>query len=377
MSVTRFGTDEDGLTVWKVQISAGFKADGKRNRPTCYMHGTKKEAQAEERQLYAKAKTVRVEKRLFSDWAEEVIKRLRKRGRAESTINGYQRLLNGRLLPYFGKKILDTISSADIAKYLNRLSQEKHSKHDGPLSGNTQLHVYRLLSLLFQEAVFDGLLTANPVKQVRAPRNERHQAMFHEPADLPRVWEALQTEPPIWRMMISTTLLLGLRRSELVGLQWQDIDFEHGVIHIHRGVTKIAGEPQHISPLKTATSARTVPMPVPLPEILKEWQQEQGGAGEHFVCAERRGEDLRWVNIDDVTRWYTDFTRRHELPHVTLHGLRHTFVTTLVSAGMTFSDVAELAGHSTPVVTAAIYSHATNGLHERAMNAMTGALESK
>lgn len=369
--------DRNGLAVWLVQISAGKTAGGARRRPTVTVHGSHREAEDAERALYSSARASSGDRTTLSAYCDELFTRLRKRGRAERTIDGYRKLLK-RILPKFGDKRMDAITPVQLAKFMADLSETKHPHRAGALSGNTQLHYYRVLSLIFGEAVYDGVVVANPVKAVRPPRVEKHRARFHDPADLAAVWQALQTEPLLWRALIACTLLLGLRRSELVGLQWQDVDYARAAVQVRRGVSKRTGEDQTTGPLKTATSQRAIPIPAELAAILKSWQQEQGGDGEDFIAAEKTKDGpLRWIHLDWPTKWYRKFTTRHKLPAVNLHGLRHTYVTTLLASGMTLADIANLAGHATPAVTASVYSHATTGIHERATTALSAAINTQ
>jgi len=371
-------TDKHGRLLWDVQISAGFAAGGKRKRPSKRVHGSHREAQRIERELLNKADKVQPDRKItFAEWTEDVLTRLRKRDRADSTIDCYRKILRKRILPKLGGLRLDNIAPSDITRFMAWLSQQQDQQKKQAISGHTQLKHYRLIHLIFQEAVYDGLLTDNPVDAVRPPRKEKYTAPFFDPADLGAVWDALMQEPRMWQAIMASTLLCGLSRAEMMALRWSRIDWEKGTLAVTNNATRVTGTPQQVKKVKTETRYRVVPMPEPLPSILLAWHIEQGGADEDFVAAEPTANGLRWISIDRPTRWFAEFVTRHKLPKVTPHGLRHTYVTGLLAQGLTLADAARLAGHSTTATTANVYSHATGDLHNRARLAITGLLAKK
>jgi len=133
-----------------------------------------------------------------------------------------------------------------------------------------------LLSIILQEAVYAGLLATNPVRQVPAPRIESHQTRFYETRDVQHLWQALQNEPVMWQAIIAAGLLLGIRRGELMGLRWGDIDWDRHIIHIVRTAYRVSRDEQQVKVVKVANQLRSIPMPEPLVAILKAWQTEQG-----------------------------------------------------------------------------------------------------
>lgn len=380
--------DKDGKLVWRLVISRGFDGTGKRLRECEEFHGSKREAKAYaaqwEGQQHAKVKAPLT----FQEWAERYVKHIEKT-LAPTTVSAYRRMLRDRILPELGHERLDKLQSRHIARLLHSLEEDtqhrtRRDQEGNPLppaslSGHTQLKYYRLVSSILQEAVYNGHLSTNPVKAVRPPRMERYRAKFYDAEEVTALWQALATEPLMWRTIIATALLLGLRRGELVGLRWGDIDYAKNVIRVERAAYCIPGEPQAVKAPKTATSQRAILIPADLKPLLQAWQVAQNGTADDYVCAERieKTGHLNWFHIDAPTKWFTRFIGRHGLPALNLHGLRHTNATIQINAGIPLRTVAESLGHAEVSTTSNIYSHPTQVARQRAADALSRALSPK
>jgi len=374
--ISHRGTDKHGHDIWLVQVDAGRRPDGKRHRLHATVHGTRRQAEQMERKLQAEADQLvcAAQPITLAAWAEDYLASAHKRGRAPRTLAEYRRMLDTRILPALGSLRLDRLQSADIARFMRHLAEQQHARCEGPISAAAQIKYYRLLSSMLQEAVYCGLMPINPVRQVRPPQIERYRARYYDAADVGQLWTALQGEPIMWRAIVATALLLGIRRGELVALRWGDVDWTRRVVRIERAAYSVTGSPQRVRAPKTATSLRAIDLPDALADILQSWRQEQGGADDDYICAEPHSRGLSWLDIDTPTRWFWAFTRRRGLPPLNLHGLRHTYATILLDAGVALPTVAELAGHSTPTTTARIYTHPTSAQRDLAREAVASLL---
>lgn len=175
----------------------------------------------------------------------------------------------------------------------------------------------------------------------------------------------------MWRAIIATGLLLGIRRGELMGLRWGDIDWDRKSISIQRAAYRVSRQEQRIKVPKTATSLRSIPIPEPLVKVLKAWQAEQQGGPEDYICTDSQH---RWLHVDAPTKWFAEFITRHQLPPLNLHGLRHTAATIMLEAGIPVRTLSEHLGHGQTSTTTNIYAHTTQASREQAATALQNAI---
>ena len=171
-----------------------------------------------------------------------------------------------------------------------------------------------------------------------------------------------------------------MRRGELVGLQWRDIDFENGIISIRREVVFVPGTGYIISQPKSAKSRRAIDITTPVIEVL---QRHRAAQAEHRLRLGGAFKNEGWVFCKDdgnhlspttLTRAFAEIRNELGLPPVRLHDLRHTHASLLLQAGVHLKVVQERLGHSTIAVTADTYSHVTAGLQRAAAEAFEQTL---
>lgn len=162
---------------------------------------------------------------------------------------------------------------------------------------------------------------------------------------------------------IMTLLLTGLRRGELCGLEWDDIDFEQGTLTVARSVTTVVGMGVIEKEPKTESSKRTISIPDNLIEQLreyKEWQKELAkNLGDRWINTGRifTAEFGEKINPSVVMFWLKKICKDNNLPQVTLHSLRHTNITLQIMAGVPLVIVSGRAGHARTSTTTDVYSH--------------------
>lgn len=367
------GKDSHGKGIFRVFISGGYdEKTGKRIRKSVVVHGTMRDAEQVKKKIEREMDDLGPTASMtFAEWVECWMKDA-ERSRAPRTIAEYRRLLTTRIIPAIGHIRLDQLRPRHIFEFMAKLAGVAHARHaEMTITKHSQRKYYCLLSVILQDAVYSGFIVNNPVRQVRAPKIETHRARFYEPQDVERLWGALQTEPLMWRVIIATGLLLGIRRGELMGLRWGDINWERNTITIARAAFRIKGYDQQVKAPKTATSYRCIPMPDPLVAILKAWQTEQGGGQGDYLCADMK---KKWLHIDAPTTWFAKFIARHQLPPLNLHGLRHTAATIMLEAGIPIRTVSEHLGHGQTSTTTNIYAHTTQASREQAATALQNAV---
>lgn len=253
----------------------------------------------------------------------------------------------------------------------------------GTLSGKTKLHYHRFLSSALETAVQWQMIASNPCRRVKAPRAARKETDYLDEQQAAQLIAALDQEPIQYRAMILLLLNTGLRRGELCGLSWPDINFETAVLSVHRNAVYVSGKGVSLVTPKTTSSQRSIKLPMSVIPMLQEyraWQDDyktQLGdvwVGTDLVFPSCDGSPMR---PDTLTNWFAGFIRRHDLPHVTIHGLRHTNATLLIAAGTNLRTVSGRLGHAQASTTANIYAHAVRSADAAAAETIESILAAK
>jgi integrase len=198
-----------------------------------------------------------------------------------------------------------------------------------------------------------------------------------------RVFDLLERENVKHRTMIYLLLYTGMRRGELCGLEWHDIDWASGTIKIERTSQYVAGQGIITKPPKTASGIRVVSVPPTVTQLLRHymaWQSE-----EHLKIADRwqDGDRLftQWdgkpIHPDTVSQWFDTFLKRHGLPHVTLHEIRHTNASHLIAQGVDPRTVAQRLGHNQVSTTMNIYAHSIKTAEQAAAVTLENSWQNK
>lgn len=222
-----------------------------------------------------------------------------------------------------------------------------------PHAPSTRAKIRNLMSALFQHAIRQEWAENNPIRAVRvsAKRLEEPDILTAQ-----EVHALILELPEPCRTMALLAALTGLRSSEMLGLQWQDVDLEGRVIRLRRGVVN-----QEISDLKTIGSRRPLPIPPVVADALREWQKQTSfSQPENWVFASPQtgGTQPYWPNT---------LLKRHVQPAasrlgisktVGWHTFRRSFATLLYANENDVKTAQELMRHSTPIVTMGVYAQA-------------------
>jgi len=235
-----------------------------------------------------------------------------------------------------------------------------------PLSPSTIHSYHRTLSAILERAVKWKCIPSNPADGVELPSMSGHKARYLDEPDAKRMLQLLQDEPIKWRAPIIFDLLSGLRRAELLGLRWQDVDLEHGVLHIVQSSNYVSRKGVYVSTPKTEDSDRYLHISRTAVLILleyKKWQDEmQANAGDAWegTSTDDRiftNEVGRPLFPTSITRWMNKFIKRTGLPASSVHSLRHTYASLLIADGTPLVVVSSNLGHAQVSTTSNIYSH--------------------
>lgn len=255
------------------------------------------------------------------------------------------------------------------------------------LSGKSVLNFHRLISSMLETAVKWQIIINNPCGRVKPPRAERKEARFLDEKQAADILTALESEPLKFRAMITLLLYSGMRRGELCGLTWGDVDFNTGVIDINKSSLYVSGKGIIEDATKNKSSVRVIKLPRFVLDTLKEWKKEQtlicfssgtawqgerGNACKIFT----RGNGLP-IHPCTVTDQFGKFIKRHGLPSASIHSLRHTNATLMIASGVDVRTVSKRLGHAQTSTTTNIYTHAIRTADEIASEALDDILTPK
>lgn len=269
----------------------------------------------------------------------------------ETTIE-YYRNMSARAAEHFQKKPLERITALDIEKFFVSL----HSG-DKPLAPKTIKHCYTALKSIFSFAMLCDIIQQNPMDRVGAPKLEKKKVDVLSTDDIKRFLFTLDMkETPIdFRCMCLTLIGTGVRRGELMGLQWGDIDFTANTIQIKRNVVYTPLSGVQISTPKTHSSFRTIPMIDILAYTLLEYKQTLCSSRDTDFVFQKEGYPEQPRDPNTITRRLKRFMKSHNFPDMSPHDLRHTFATQLLANSSDIKSTQKILGHSDSATTLNFY----------------------
>lgn len=288
-----------------------------------------------------------------------------------STYAGYESNTRLHLAPRIGKKLLVKLSVRDVRLMITAM------RRDGMKPRAIQ-YAHATLRAALEHACREELLTRNVAKLVRVEQPAKNDdtppyTVVEAKAFLRVV--ADHRLAAMWTVM----LLLGLRRSEVCGLRWSDLDLEAGTLRIARGIHRVNGSLTAL-PTKTRRSARTVPLPDLCIRALTEYRdahdQRRAELGlawieTGYLFTTRHGTPLEPRNL---TRMFAQICEHHGLRRIRLHGLRHSCVSLLLALGVHPRVVMEIVGHSGIEMTMNVYGHVNLDVQRGALDTLNNEL---
>lgn len=246
--------------------------------------------------------------------------------------------------------------------------------HGEPLAPASVISYHRTLSSILSRAVKWGYIQINPADAAEKPSLVGHEAAYLEEADARRLLELLQAEPIRWRALITFDLMSGLRRGELLGLRWQDVDLDEHTVKIRQTSNYLPGKGIYVGTPKTASSARPLLLSTAAIMMLLEYKAWQDGQRERMgdIWEDQDGRVFTTdtgapLFPDSVTQWFSTFIARSGMPKVTVHSLRHTYASLMIADGVPLVVVSRQLGHAQASTTANIYAHAIASAQAKAM----------
>jgi integrase len=344
---------------WQVIIVTGKRANGdeKRNYYTCAtedearrllhekMHSLYQGTYTEPHQLTLEAYS----RQWLADYAALHVR--------PATLDYYERQLRLHIWPHIGSVLMTDLRAHDAQRVLAA------AKRAG-LSPKTVKHIHTTLRRVLSQAVRWELVPRNAAKQVDPPPVPRREVEYWTAAQAQAFLDAVAEHwlHPFFHLALAT----GMRRGELIGLQWRDVDLEAGTVAVRRAQTMEGGKAV-LAEVKTPAGVRVISIGERAVEVLR----QRRGIGNALVFPSEIGTLLPATTPRRVMARYVE---RAGLPHIPLHGLRHTHATLLLAAGIHPKVVSERLGHASVQITLDTYSHLLPNLQREAATAIDAAL---
>ncbi len=364
---------------WEVTVSAGNDpGTGQRRRVSRVVHGTKRDAEAVRASMLLEVRagahqaTAIIFTELLDRWLDHGA-----RDWSPTTLNGYQATVKNRIKPVLGRRPLKDLSTVELDGFYRGLEEKG-------LAPATVRQTHAIIRRCLAQGVKWGLLARNPAADASPPKVRRDAQDVPEVPDaavVAKLITSAEEVDPDLAVLVRVAAAAGMRRGELVGLQWGDVDLEHAELLVSRNVVP-AEKGIPITKAPKSWAARRVPIDAGTVEVL---------AGHRVAMAERAdalGHELDdntwlWWRSTPAVPWHPDgvssawraLCRRVGVSGVRLHDLRHFSVTTALDAGVPLPTVAARHGHRDGTVTLSVYAHRVEATDRAAADAVGRLLD--
>ncbi|MBR2132561.1 MAG: site-specific integrase [Oscillospiraceae bacterium] len=416
---------------YQITVSCGYDIHGKKllqtttfvPDPTLSPKKREKAVQAFAQQFESRVKngfSMDGRKITLKEFSDRWIKEYAKINLQPGTVTKYLEELNDKILPALGHLKLSDLKPHQVNAFFASLTQDGARKDGKPggYSKGTILKTRNVLSSILRTATEWEIIDSNPCDKVRLQTKEADEklkfftpeqtahflAYIEEPYTIrvgghrrtddtgkPYIvgdYEITKTIPEQIRVLFNLAIYTGLRKGELLALQWNDIHFDADIIQVSKAVTLVDGKPICKTP-KTKSSHRSVSIPHSLTERLWKLKQSQDEfqvqvkdfwQGENWIFTQENGKMMGYSTPyqalqDTITRYNQNKPTDEHLPHIPFHGLRHTSATLLIASQQDVKTVSKRLGHAQTSTTMNIYAHALQESDRKAADALASMLE--
>lgn len=355
---------------WELRVPVGLDPrTGKYKTKSRRFNGTYTEAKKALREFVDAIEHDKVQGKTsytFEEYCERFLERRALGKEVAETTQKRQRWQFKAACRHIGKANLASITSAMLDDmYIAMLKGDTLSGK--PSSGSYVNQIHDNITLVFEQAIKEGILVKNPCDGANPPRMDTKEKRALNP-DQAHVFIAMLDEKGDRECAYLLAITMGLRRGEICGLSWGDIDFERGIVDISHSYDTLG----NLKETKTKAGMRLLPLPENVAEALKEhkraqkerydrtnqWRKPYEGyieqTDESPVISDKYGTRLL---PSTLSRWWTEDRVKYGLEGWCLHELRHTYLTMLALSGVHPKVMQELAGHYSSQITMDIYTH--------------------
>lgn len=374
-------TDENGKRQTPSK-STGLPVKGNKKKAEAMLMQARKEKEAE-----LQLKMAQKEQQHFSQFTDILFTQfmsswvdMMKNSVEDTTYAAYSMTINKKIVPYFNKKhpglLLREVTPKHIQDYYT------HEMNVNGLSANTVIHRHANIRKALQYAMKTGLILSNPADLVERPKKNQYVGGFYNEKELAKLFEAVKGDPIELGVIVAA--FYGLRRSEVVGLKWDAIDFEKKTITVRHTVTQMCldGKSTIVQKdrTKTKSSYRTLPLVEPFEELLLRLKEEQ--AQNRKLCGRSYSKKYtEYIYVDQlgqlikpgyITQHFPQVLEKNGLRRIRFHDLRHSCASLLHANGVSMKEIQVWLGHSDISTTMNIYTHLDVDSKVASANAIIG-----
>ena len=359
-------TDENGKRQTPSK-STGLLTKGNKKRAEAMLVEARKAKEAElQRRIRAKANTGWSDtgEMLFTVFMNEWLEMMRTSVEV-TTYAAYASTIKNKIIPYFEKYHPGLLLCEVAPKHI--LSYYTYELKENGITAKTVIHRHANIRKALQYAFKTGLIDSNPADKIERPKKEKFVGGFYNEKELEQLFEVVKGDPIELGVILAA--FYGLRRSEVVGLKWDAIDFTHKTITIRHTVTQtcIDGKSTIIEKdrTKTKSSYRKLPLVPPFEELLKRLKSQQ--EFNRKLCGRSYNKKYTaYIYVNEIgelvkpgylTQRFPTFLEKNGLRRIRFHDLRHSCASLLYSNGVSLKEIQEWLGHSDISTTSNIYTH--------------------
>ncbi len=314
-----------------------------------------------------------VENETVSDAVDRFLEAKEREGLQESTLDGYEYKLNNFVRHTPTGAMVRDVQPDHVHSYIHARVNEGQA-NEGEPSNATERSRYRHVRAFFSWAVENELVDESPVEGVSKPRKEEKEKAFLKPDDIKKILRTIDahremregepgpTPRDTWlKEMIRVAVGAGLRRGEILNLQWGDVDLEHGrlVVRNREGFKTKSGD------------ERTIPLRGDALQTLREMKEARSPSDDEPVFVDADGNPPKPDRVSKRFKFYVRKAKLADREDLKFHSCRHTTGAWLTMQGVPLRVISEILGHSSTQVTE-MYSHLSPDVMDRAMEETFG-----
>ncbi len=351
---------------WSIKVSLGKDVTGKVRYQTATVRGSKKDAEKKLSELLHQASSGAITipgKVRVADYVDRWLKDYAEVNVARNVFEKYQNILKDYVQPTIGNLLLTQVKP----EHLQKLYSDWQTRG---LSAGTIRYRHAVIHKALATALKWGLVARNVADAVDIPRLRRGEMVVWDEHELATFLEAAQDSQ--FYELFYLALFTGMRRSELLALRWQDVDFMMGQVSVSRGLHRLKDGSFIYNQPKSAKGRRTIALSPSVVLALRHYRDKLSMDAallgtvirdDSLIFCDLDGSPLR---PDRVSHYWASMTLKAGVKRIRLHDARHTHASLMLKQGVHPKVVQERLGHSTIAMTLDIYSHIAPGMQEAA-----------
>lgn len=370
---------------WQGSVLLGYDPETGKERRKYFYGETRKEVQQQINKIAVKiqAGTYREPAKItveewFTTWHNDYM-RLSLRP-TTWTSYGYQ--INGHIIPALGHLKLSQLQTQHIQRLYNeKLKSGRLDGREGGLTPKSVRFIHTVIHSCLEQARKEGMIAVNPASAVRLPKLERSEIRYLDSGEIREFLEVARDSKHFAAFFLA--LNTGMRRGEILGLRWKDLNLEEGQLTVNQGLVRVSGKGLIFQEPKTELSNRTISLSPMVVKVLREHRKKQNEY--RLLLGGAYNKDLDLVFANELgnpvcprafTRIFERLLKKAGLKAVAFHDLRHTFATIALEEGVSVKAVQETLGHHSAAFTMDVYSTVTDKMKREAADKVGGLLAS-